>query len=221
MAEPVKIVLADDHPLIRRGLKASLEEDQTFVIIGEASNGDEALRQIMELDPQIAILDIDMPGMSGLSVAREIEKQELHTNVIFITFHLDESLMRNAMAAGGKGYLLKGSETDEIILALRAVHAGGTYIGSKMANLLRKNKSGLVDQKLGHDLKTLSVTEKTILRLIADGKSTKEIGDDLSTNYRTIENHRTRMCRKLNLEGANALLRFALQHRTALYEQLH
>jgi DNA-binding NarL/FixJ family response regulator len=221
MSECIKVLLADDHPIVRRGLKATIEEDETLSVIAEAADGNEALQKIKEVRPQIAILDIDMPGMNGLAVAREARAQGLDVSIIFMTFHADEDLMRAAMEVGGKGYLLKGSETEEVAQAIRAVWAGRTYIGSTMASILFGQKSEVAGNLLNANLQALTVTERKILRLIADGKSSKEIGDDLSIHYRTVENHRTNMCRKLNLEGANALARFALQHRTVLHERLH
>jgi DNA-binding NarL/FixJ family response regulator len=220
MPDSITVLLADDHPVVRKGLRATIEDDDELHIIGEASNGDEALERIAELRPEVAILDIDMPGMNGLAVARELQKRALPTHIIFMTFHADEDLMRAAMEVGGKGYLLKGSEMDEVAAAIRAVTAGRTYIGSSMASILFSQKDSSTTGLLGSSLQSLTPTEKKILRLIADGRSSKEIGDDLSIHYRTVENHRTNMCRKLNLEGANALARFALQHRAALQERL-
>lgn len=217
MGDIIEVLLADDHPVVRRGLKSTIEEDGSLRVIAEAADGAEALRQIVELKPRVAIIDIDMPVLNGLGVARELAAQNIETRVIFMTFHASEDLMRAAMDAGGKGYLLKGSETDEIAAAIRAVVAGRTYIGSTMATLLLKQTA---DTTQPFDIGALTPTEKKILRLIADGLSSKEIGDELSIHYRTVENHRTNMCRKLNIEGANALARFALQHRAALQERL-
>ena len=129
--------------------------------------------------------------------------------------------MRAAMEVGGKGYLLKGSETNEVAAAIHAVVAGRTYIGSTMAAILFGQKKESPGSAPSLDLSVLTPSEKRILRLIADGLSSKEIGDAVSIHYRTVENHRTNMCRKLNIEGANALARFALQHRSALQERLH
>jgi DNA-binding NarL/FixJ family response regulator len=157
---------------------------------------------------------------AGFSAGKLLQGRDLSTQVIFMTFHADEDLMRAAMEVGGKGYLLKGSEMDEVGAAIRAVSAGRTYIGSTMASILFSQKDSSATGVLGRSLQSLTPTEKKILRLIADGKSSKEIGDDLSIHYRTVENHRTNMCRKLDLEGANALARFALQHRAALQERL-
>ena len=219
MGDMIQVLLADDHPVVRRGLKATIEEDEQLRVIAEAGDGAEALRCIVELKPAVAIIDIDMPGLNGLGVAREVAAQNIDTRIIFMTFHANEDLMRAAMDVGGKGYLLKGSETDEIAAAIHAVSAGRTYIGSTMAAvLLKQNADNPNAQAL--DVSILTPTEKKILRLIADGLSSKEIGDQLSIHYRTVENHRTNMCRKLNIEGANALARFALQHRAALQERL-
>ena len=221
MSDVISVLLADDHPIVRRGLKATIEEDERLRVIAEAADGAEALRQIAQLRPAVAILDIDMPGLNGLGVARETIAQAIDTRIIFMTFHADEDLMRAAMDAGGKGYLLKGSETDEVAAAIHAVCAGRTYIGSTMATVLLKSKADVQGGAQLLDIDSLTPTEKKILRLIADGLSSKEIGDELSIHYRTVENHRTNMCRKLKLEGANALARFALQHRSALHERLH
>jgi DNA-binding NarL/FixJ family response regulator len=136
-----------------------------------------------------------------------------------MTFHANEDLMRAAMDVGGRGYLLKGSETDEIAAAIHAVFAGRTYIGSSMAAVLLKQTGDTANTR-SPDVGILTPTEKKILRLIADGLSSKEIGDQLSIHFRTVENHRTNMCRKLKIEGANALARFALQHRASLQERL-
>lgn len=220
MGDVIEVLLADDHPVVRRGLKATIEEDERLHVIAEAVDGADALRQIIALKPAVAIIDIDMPGLNGLGLAREIAAQNIDTRIIFMTFHANEDLMRAAMDVGGKGYLLKGSETDEIAAAIHAVFAGRTYIGSTMAAVLLKQKTDTPEGSQSLDVGVLTPTEKKILRLIADGLSSKEIGDKLSIHYRTVENHRTNMCRKLKIEGANALARFALQYRSALQERL-
>ncbi|MEG9430912.1 response regulator transcription factor [Terriglobus sp. ADX1] len=220
MSDVIRVLLADDHPVVRRGLKATIEDDEHLQVIAEAADGNDALRLIEEIRPAVAILDIDMPGLNGLGVAREVTQRSLKTRIIFMTFHADEDLMRAAMDVGGKGYLLKGSETEEVCAAIHAVNAGRTYIGSTMAAVLLNQKAETAGST-SLNLKVLTLTEKKVLRLIADGLSSKEIGDELGIHYRTVENHRTNMCRKLEIEGANALARFALQHRAALHERLY
>jgi DNA-binding NarL/FixJ family response regulator len=221
MNHVIEVLLADDHPIVRRGLKVTIEEDDELRVVAQAGDGDTALRQIIALRPAVAVLDIDMPGLNGLAVAREVTTLKLDTRIIFMTFHADEDLMRAAMDAGGRGYLLKGSETDEVCVAIHAVSAGRTYIGSTMAAVMLNQRTETPSSRKQLDVSVLTPSERKILRLIADGLSSKEVGDKLSIHYRTVENHRTNMCRKLSIEGANALARFALQHRATLHERLH
>src|SRR5208282_2490362 len=185
-------------------------------VVGEASDGEMALSLIKKLRPQIAVLDIDMPKLDGLGVAREIARQKLDTKIIFLTFHADEDLFRNAMSLGSKGYILKDSASQEIVAGVRAVISGRPYISSAITEkLLHPRQTPPHDNSITGKL---TPTERRIMRLIADGRSSKEIGAQLSIHYRTVENHRTNICRKLNLEGegANALLRFALQNKNVL-----
>jgi len=214
--EDIRILIADDHPIVRKGLRLSVEEDPGLKVVGEAADGQAALDMIKKLRPQVAVLDIDMPKLDGLGVARELTRQKLDTKIIFLTFHADEDLFRNAMELGSKGYILKDSASQEIVAGVRAVASGRPYISSAITEkLLHPQKPKAVDDPLTANL---TPTERRIMRLIADGKTSKEIGAELSIHYRTVENHRTNICRKLNLEGegANALLRFALQNKNAL-----
>ncbi len=215
MDEEIRILIADDHPIVRKGLRLSVEEDAGLKVVAEASDGEMALALIKKLRPQIAVLDIDMPKLDGLGVAREIARQKLDAKIIFLTFHADEDLFRSAMSLGSKGYILKDSASQEIVAGVRAVASGRPYISSAITEkLLHPPEAAPKDTLTAH----LTPTERRIMRLIADGKSSKEIGAELSIHYRTVENHRTNMCRKLNLEGegANALLRFALQNKSLL-----
>lgn len=214
--EEIRILIADDHPIVRRGLRLSIEEDPGLKIVGEASDGEAAVTLIRRLRPQIAVLDIDMPKLDGMGVARELARQKIDTKIIFLTFHADEDLFRAAMGMGSKGYILKDSASQEIVAGVRAVAAGRPYISSAITEkLLHPQPASAPQNKLTSNL---TPTERRIMRLIADGKSSKEIGAELSIHYRTVENHRTNICRKLNLEGegANALLRFALQNKSIL-----
>ena len=211
----IRILLADDYPVVRKGLKTSIEEETSLKVIAEAADGEEAIELIEKHRPDLAILDIDMPKLDGLGVAKEISRLNLRTKIIFLSFHKDEDMFRAALAAGGKGYLLKDSAMDEIVIAIQTVNAGKVYMSSAIAlQLLRgENSSDSTDDPLVRDL---TVSERRILKLIAEGLSSKEIGNQLSIHYRTVENHRTNICRKLNIEGANALLRFAVQHKETL-----
>jgi DNA-binding NarL/FixJ family response regulator len=216
VADEIRVLLADDHPVVRKGLKASIEEEPLQTVIAEAADGEEALKLIRALRPQLAVLDIDMPRMDGLAVVKEMAKLKLETKAIILSFHSDEDIFRAALDAGASGYLLKESAMEEIVGAIQAVIAGKTYLSSGIAlQLLQGDHAGksVAQNPL---LRDLTLSERRILRLIAEGLSSKEIGDQLSIHYRTVENHRSNMCRKLGIEGANALLRFALQHKEAL-----
>jgi DNA-binding NarL/FixJ family response regulator len=218
VADEIEVLIADDHPLMRKGLRLSVEEDPGLKVVGEASDGEAALSLIKKLRPQVALLDIEMPKLDGLGVVREMVKSGLKTEVIFLTFHSNQDLFRSAMDLGCKGYILKDSAVQEVVAGIHAVASGRPYISSAITTdlLQRQNQA---DAKSGHALTShLTPTELRIMQLIARGKTSKEIGAELSIHYRTVENHRTSMCRKLDLEGegANALLRFALQNKDVL-----
>ena len=216
MADEIQILIADDHPLMRKGLRLSVEEDPGLRVVGEASDGEAALALITKLQPHVALLDIEMPKLDGLGVLREMVKSGLKTEVIFLTFHSNQDLFRSAMDMGCKGYILKDSAVQEVVAGIHAVASGRPYISSAITTdlLQRQNQSDAKSSQMSH----LTPTELRIMQLIARGKTSKEIGAELSIHYRTVENHRTSMCRKLELdgEGANALLRFALQNKNLL-----
>lgn len=214
MTESVlRVVIADDHPVVRKGLCAVLAEDDGVSVVGEAADGRAALECILRTKPDVAVLDVDMPQKSGFDVAREMQARAWSTRVIFLTLHGEPDLFHAAMEAGVKGYLLKESAIIELGVCVRAVAAGQMYVSSTMqAHLLRPPAKRIVNPLF----RDLTPSECRILLLIADGKSSKEIGADLTVHYRTVENHRTNICRKLGIDGSNALLRFALQHKSDL-----
>jgi DNA-binding NarL/FixJ family response regulator len=211
----VRIVVADDHPLMRRGLRMSIEEESDLKVVAEASDGQMVLEQIEKLRPAIALLDIEMPKLDGLGVAREVIRRKLPTQIIFLTLHTNEDLFRTAMSLGIAGYILKDSAVQEVVAGIRAVAQGRPYLSSALtASLLQQRERPQTD--ISDPLASkLTPTERRIMQLIAVGMTSKEIGGELSIHYRTVENHRTNISRKLSLdgEGANALLRFALQNK--------
>ena len=214
MSDKIRMLIADDHPIVRKGLRMAVEEDAGLTIVAEAADGETALALIETLHPQVAVLDIDMPKLDGFGVAREIHRRQLPIEMIFLTMHAQEDLLRAAIDLGVKGYILKDSALLEIVVAVRTVAAGTPYLNSTLtARLLQRQplRSGAPAPVDG-----LTPTERRIVQLIAADKSSKEIGAELSIHYRTVENHRTNICRKLGLEGSNALLRFALQNKLSL-----
>jgi DNA-binding NarL/FixJ family response regulator len=217
MDREIRVVIADDHPLLRRGLLQVIESDPRLKVVAEAGDGETALAQIEELNPHIAVLDVDMPGLNGLGVAREVEKRKLPVKIIFLTIHSEEDLFHAAMDSGASGYLLKDSASAEIVTALRAVAERQEYVTPSLsAYLIRRCRQlqALAERQPG--LRDLTPTERRILSMVARQRSSKEIADELFIHYRTVENHRTHICQKLGLHGNNALLRFALEHRSEL-----
>ena len=177
-----------------------------------------ALALITKLQPHVALLDIEMPKLDGLGVAREVVERRLNTAIVILTLHSNQDLFRSAMDLGCKGYILKDSAVQEVVAGIHAVASGRPYISSAITTDLLQSRNQ-ADPKSSPSLTSnLTPTELRIMRLIATGKTSKEIGADLSIHYRTVENHRTNICRKFELdgEGANALLRFALQNKSIL-----
>lgn len=218
MNNQVAIVLVDDHPIVRKGLKMAIQEIEGCQVVAEAADGEAALAAIRKHRPQIVVLDIDMPKMDGLAVAREMRKQSLPAKIIFLTLHSDQDFFRAAVDLGCMGYILKDSAAIEISACIQAVADGRPFYSSILTTPALQKREVPAASPGDLLMRQLTPTERLILRQIADGKSSKEIGAALSINYRTVENHRTNMCRKLAIEGEgpSALLRFALQNKTAL-----
>ncbi len=216
MADQIRVVIADDHVVVRKGLCAMIEEDEQISVLGEAGDGEAALALIRKLAPHVAVLDIDMPKLDGFGVLREMQKQKLETNIIFLTLHNDEEMLRAALDLGAKGYLLKDSAMEEITVGVRTVAGGQPYLSSAMTSRLLQLPKMPTSVAKDSLTASLTPTEQRILQFIAEGQSSKEIGAKLSIHYRTVENHRTNICRKLRIDGTNALVRFALQNKATL-----
>jgi DNA-binding NarL/FixJ family response regulator len=217
MAADIRIAIADDHPLLRKGLRQVLEADSKVKVVLEVGDGEALLSEIGPSRTQIAIVDIDMPKQDGFGVAKEITKRKIPVEVIFLTIHDEEAIFHAAMDLGIKGYILKDSALIEVAEAIYTVAAGQFYVSHPLVAYLlhRRNRSqALLESEPG--LKGLTPSERRILHLIAENKSSKEIGTELFIHYRTVENHRVNICQKLGLRGTNSLLRFALQHKSEL-----
>ena len=217
MTGKTRILIADDHPLIRRGLRQMIEAETNFEIIAEAADGQQALGLLVQHQPQIAILDVSMPGLGGFDVARELQKHKLAVAVIFLTMHQDKQLLDKALALGAKGYVLKDSALDEIVNAVNAVAQGRSFVSAQLSGYLlqRLDRASLLTQQVPA-LNDLTPTERRILRLIAQYKTSKEIAAELHIHYRTVDNHRTNIANKLGLQGSHALLKFAVEHQAEL-----
>ena len=217
MKTETRIVIADDHSIFRKGLKAIIEAEKSLLVIAEAANGEEALSKIEELRPDVAILDVDMPKMDGFQVVKELRRRRIPVACIFLTIHSEEDVFNEALNLGVKGYVLKDSSSTDIVNAIQALREGHHYTSPSMTTHLinRSQQAGSLLQK-GASVKDLTPTERRILQMIADYKTSKQIADELCIHYRTVDNHRTNISAKLGLRGSHALIKFALQHQSEL-----
>lgn len=215
MSEPITLIVADDHPLFRRGLAEVLQPDGSFRIVAEAGTGTNALALVRRHRPRVAILDVNMPDASGLQVAEAIQREELGTLVVLLTMHREPAILRRALDAGVQGYILKDSAVMEIVACLHTVAAGRAYISPALSSELLERRAARAGPE-APALAGLSPAEQKVLHLIAQGQTSAEIAGALGNSVKTIENHRSHICQKLGLSGPQALLRFALEHRALI-----
>ena len=217
MRPGITVLIADDHPIFRTGLRQVIETDPAVRVVAEAGDGNEALATIQSVGPDVAVLDIDMPGRDGLDVARALRDRRSATRVIFLTLHTDAWFLNAALDAGVHGYIPKESAATEIAGAIRSVHSGQQYVSPLLSSLLitRSRRADALAKELPA-LDALTPTEMKVLKLVAEIRTTKEIADALCMSPRTVEHHRTSIATKLELHGSHALTRFAVKHQTAL-----
>jgi len=217
MATQIKIVIADDHPIFRQGLRQVIEHSPRLKVVAEAGDGAAAFAAIAETRPDVVILDIDMPGEDGFEVARTIRGQHLPIRVIFLTMHKDELHFSEAMDIGANGYLIKDNAAADILNCITAVAAGQDYISPVLStHLLNRTRRATAFVQSTPGVADLTPTERRVLFLLADHKTNKEIAAEMFLSVRTVENHRANICTKLGLHGAHALVKFAIQHKSEL-----
>jgi len=206
----VRVLLADDHTLVRAGIRSLLETIEGVEVVAETGDGREALALIARHRPDLAVLDIGMPGLNGIEVARQSAKDTPKTKFLILSMHDDASHVRQAMRVGVAGYLLKGAAVAELPLAIKAVMEGETYLTPKAS---RHVVRGFLDEReSGIDpLESLTPRQREILQLIAEGKSTKEIAGILELSVKTVETHRARMMTSLDIHDVPGLVRFAIR----------
>lgn len=214
MSDEITIIIADDHPILRRGLRQVIEGDAGLRVLAEADDGEQALRLIQELKPQVAVLDIDMPKLDGFGAAREFRKRGFEIQTIFLTMHSEEDLFNEALELGALGYILKDSAIADIVQAIKTVVTGKSYVTASLTSyLMNRARSAENKAKSRSVLDELTPAERRILKLIAEYKTTKEIADQLFISNRTVDNHRANICQKLGVTGTNALLKFVAEHK--------
>jgi len=209
------IVIVDDHPIFRRGLKEIIEGDSQFAVVAEAGDGETALREVKALKPEVVVLDLHLPKIGGLELVRTLRALAHPPAVIVLTMHSEEATFNAAMDGGAQGYILKDNAAADALVGLKTVASGGVFISPSVARyLVRRHQRAAVLKVEKKGLCALTPTERRILCLVAENKTNKEIGSELFISHRTVETHRSHICEKLELSGNRALLKFAFDHKS-------
>jgi two-component system response regulator NreC len=210
---PIRILLVDDHAVVRAGLRMLLGADPELQIVGEAENGAQALRLVDEVAPDVVLMDISMPDMNGIEATRKIKEQAPNVTVLALTMHEDDQYFFEMLAAGASGYVPKRAAPNDLISAIHAVHNGGVFLFPSVARVLvqdyvqRAARAGAA----GHSFDVLTEREREVLSLIAQGLSNQEIADQLVISAKTVNRHRENIMAKLNLHSRVELVRYAIE----------
>lgn len=218
--EKITILVADDHEMVREGLTVLINVQPNFKVVGEASDGISTLKQYRKLEPDILLLDLAMPKMNGFSVIKEIKKKYPKSKIIILSMYSDEDSVENAFNNCVNGYLVKQSASSELIKAINAVANGELFISKDLSNL---NINKLKDKSLrfDHNDSKLSKREKEILKMIARGNTSKDIGNELFISWKTVEKHRRNITNKLNIHNIAGLTRYAVDHNLIPIKELY
>jgi two-component system response regulator NreC len=215
VTEKIRILIVDDHGVMRAGLRALLETQPDMEVVGEAGDGERAVQMAREIVPDVVVLDLELPGMSGIRATKEIRETCPDTHVLALTMHEDKSFVRAVMAAGGAGYIAKNALGDELVSAIRTVHKERTYINVPYS---RKEAESFLDErpegrtaKAGKGIESLSDRERQVLELLAQGYTNQQIGERLHLSTKTIGTYRFRLSEKLGLDTRADIVRFALE----------
>ncbi len=209
-----KVLIADDHGVVRKGLRLLLEQYPEMVVIGEAANGREAVTMAATLAPQVVVLDVGMPILNGIEAAEQILKTNSQIGVILLTMHADESYVLRALHVGVKGYLLKESAEDDLLLAIRSVAHGKPFFSRAINDVLLEDYMRVLKQQgLSDTFDLLTTREKEVLQLLAEGRTNKEVATLLDVSPYTVESHRTNLMQKLNVHNTAEIVLYAVRKR--------
>jgi len=209
---PIRVLLADDHKLMRSGLRLLLQQQPSFQVVGEADDGLQAVAQVQSLKPDVVVMDIGMPNLNGIEAARKIKGLQPDLAIVMLSMHSDEGYVLRALRAGARGYLLKDSAEGELVRAVQAVFEGKSYFSPAVGKVLLEDymrklqRTGVEDS---YDL--LSSREREILQLVAEGRSTKDVANLLNLSPYTVDTHRANIMKKLNLRGVPELILYAVR----------
>jgi len=208
----IRILLADDHTVMRSGLRALLERQAGFEVVAEASDGNEAVLKADAQKPNVAVVDIGMPKLNGIEAVRQITAKHPEISVVILSMHADEGYVLRALKAGARGYLLKDSAEADLISAIRAVHEKKAFFSPAISKLLAEDYLRQLQQRAVEDsYELLTPRERQILQLLAEGRSNKEVAQDLNLSLYTVETHRSNILQKLNLRGIPELILYAVR----------
>jgi DNA-binding NarL/FixJ family response regulator len=209
----IQVILADDHHLVRQGIRSLLEKTDDIEIVAEAENGQEAVRLTEQLKPEVLVMDIAMPRLNGIQAAEQIRAQGLTSRVIILSMHFDETLVRQALRAGVRGYLLKNSVVEELRLAIRVASRGEIYLSPAVSEIVVNELIGSqAEIQTTSAFDQLSLREREVLKLIAEGQTNKAIAEAMQISIKTVEKHRLNLMTKLNVHDVAGLTRLALKH---------
>lgn len=210
MYNRTRVIIADDHPIFRSGLRHAIEQETEFEVVGEASDGETALELIERERPDIVVLDINMPKLNGFAVLEEMRNRDLPGRAVILTMHNQEAVIARAMELGVRGYVVKESADEDIVNCLRAVSDGQSYTSPIVTDYLIK-RAGRSDKPCD-GIGSLTPTERTILKLIGEYKTSREIADEMFISVRTVENHRNNISSKLGVRGSLGLIKYVMNN---------
>jgi DNA-binding NarL/FixJ family response regulator len=214
MPQPIRILLADDHTIVRDGLRALLERQSDMAVVAEAGDGRECVLLAAQHTPDVVMMDVAMPDMNGIEAARRVLSENPKTAVVMLSMHRDESYVLRSLKAGAKGYLLKDSPRDEVLAAIRAAAAGRSWLSGKVASMLREDYVRQLESRgLEDSYELLTDREREILQLLAEGKANKEVANLLNISPTTVETHRGHILQKLSLHSTADLILYAVRKR--------